>query len=80
LQTTLEIGFIGLILLLTYIISLLKLAWIHKNAFLAIIVGGLFFNALFESVLQRQSGIVFFSFMLSLFAISIKHYKSEVQC
>jgi O-antigen ligase len=78
LQTTLEVGFIGLIFLLTYIFGLMKLAWKHKNAFLAIVAGGLFFNALFESVLQRQSGIVFFSFLLSLLAMAIKHQKSEI--
>lgn len=80
LQTTLEVGFIGLIFLLIYILGLMKLAWKHKNAFLAIVAGGLFFNALFESVLQRQSGIVFFSFLLSLLAMAIKHQKSEIQC
>jgi hypothetical protein len=41
------------------------MAWKHKNTLLAIITTGLLFNALFESVLQRQSGIVFFCFWLS---------------
>jgi O-antigen ligase len=66
LQTALEVGYAGLFILLIYIFGLFRLAWNNKNAFLAILVGALFFNALFESVLQRQSGIVFFSFLLSL--------------
>lgn len=65
LQTSLEVGLIGLVVLLVYIFALLRMAWKHNNTFLAIVVTGLLFNALFESVLQRQSGIVFFCFWLS---------------
>ena len=65
LQTALEIGLIGLMVLIVYVIGLMRMAWKHKNWLLAIIASGLVFNALFESVLQRQSGIVFFSFWLS---------------
>lgn len=80
LQTALEIGLFGLIFLLTYIFGLLRLAWKHKDAFLAVIVGGLFFNSLFESILQRQSGIVFFSFLLSLLAMvdALRNNKSQL--
>ncbi len=79
LQTTLEIGFAGLSILLIYIFGIFRLAWKNKNAFLAILVGALFFNALFESVLQRQSGIVFFSYLLSLMimVLSMNNQKSE---
>ncbi len=81
LQTTLEIGFVGLLMLISYIFGLFRMAWKNKNAFLAILAGGLFFNALFESVLQRQSGIVFFSFMLSLMVmiLMMNNQKSEAK-
>ena len=81
LQTTLEVGYTGLLILVIYIFGLFRLAWKNKNAFLAIIVGALFFNSLFESVLQRQSGIVFFSFILSLMTMLVlmNNQKSEAK-
>ena len=66
LQTTLEIGVFGLFLLLGLIIHISYLAWRQKNWILLILVSNLFFNSLFESMLQRQSGIVFYTFWIVL--------------
>lgn len=66
LQTAMEIGIIGLLLLLTLIVSSLRFAWKHRNTALLILVSALAFNSLFESMFQRQSGIVFCSFWICL--------------
>ena len=67
-QTTLELGFLGLFILLGIIIwNGIKavrnrdLLWICTTALL-------FFHSNFESMLQRQSGIVFFCFFFCLFS------------
>lgn len=75
LQTTLEIGFIGLLLLVFMIVSALWFAWKNKSYVLFILVAGLAFNCLFESMLQRQSGVVFYSFWISLLIVSINTHK-----
>jgi hypothetical protein len=68
LQTTLEIGVFGLLILLLFITFALQFAVKHKNWILVILVLNLVFNSLFESMLQRQSGIVFYSFWICLLA------------
>ena len=69
LQTALEIGIVGLLLLLTLFGSTLRFAWKHRNYALLIMTACLVFNALFESMFQRQSGIVFFSFWICLLIV-----------
>lgn len=64
LQTSLEIGFFGLLILLGLLGSTLYLAKQNKNWLLLLVTGSLLFNMLFESMLQRQSGIVFFTFAI----------------
>lgn len=78
LQTTLEIGIFGVSIFLIYLILLARLAWKRKDIILLVLVGSLFFNCLFESILQRQSGIIFYSFFLSLMVVIIENrsYKS----
>jgi len=71
LQTTLEIGIFGLTVLLIYLILLARLALKKQDMILAVLVGSLFFNCLFESILQRQSGIIFYSFFLSVIVVII---------
>lgn len=66
LQTGLEIGFEGLLILLLIMISAIRFAWKHKNWLLLVLMTGLAFNCFFESMLQRQSGIFFYSFWLCL--------------
>lgn len=69
LQTAVEIGVIGLLLLVTLFGFTLRFAWRHRNYALLIMTAALVFNSLFESMLQRQSGIVFFSFWICLLIV-----------
>jgi len=69
LQTGIEIGFIGLLILLSIIGFSTYFAFKHRNWLLLLLVGSLFFNSLFESMLQRQSGIVFYSFWICLLVL-----------
>lgn len=63
-QTALEIGVFGLLMLLLFLISSLNIAWKTGNKLLLLVIATLIFNALFESMLQRQTGIVFYSFWI----------------
>lgn len=69
LQTGLEIGIIGLIIFILIIMSTFSFAWKHKNWILFILMATLVFNSLFESMFQRQSGIVFYSFWICLLMV-----------
>lgn len=64
LQIAVEIGIIGLLLFFVLLGALVKIAIQQRNGFLMFIVLNLVFNCLFESMLQRQSGIVFYSFWI----------------
>lgn len=64
LQTWLEVGLQGFLVLVGLILIVLTFAWKHKNAILLVLAGSLFFNSLFESMLQRESGIVFYTFLI----------------
>jgi O-antigen ligase len=66
LQTFLEIGFFGLFILIFIIIYSIYLGIKHKEYLLIIISLSLLFNGLFESMLQRQSGIVFYTLFFCL--------------
>lgn len=74
LQTTLEIGIVGILLLLGFICSTIYLAIKHRNFLLLVLVSGLAFNMLFESMLQRQSGIVFYAFWIPLTLVYALNY------
>lgn len=77
LQTTLEIGVLGLFLYLGILISALVIAYRNKSFFLILIVSALVFHSLFESMLQRQSGVVFYTFWIVLMVTSLtSEYKS----
>jgi O-antigen ligase len=69
LQTGLELGIIGALLLITFLVLALRIARKHKNSFLMVIVLSLFVNGVFESMLQRQSGIIFYMFWICLMVI-----------
>lgn len=68
-QTGLEIGLIGLVILLLMIGTSIRFARKHANWILLILMASLVFNSLFESMFQRQSGIVFYSFWLCVLVI-----------
>lgn len=58
-HTAVETGWIGLIWLLVILISMLWFGWKHKQELLILVVCAFAFNGLFESMIERQSGIVF---------------------
>jgi O-antigen ligase len=75
LQTGLEIGIIGMIILMFIVCYGIVKGIKTKNWLLLLLAANLAYNCLFESMLQRQSGIVFFTFWLAL--LSIYSVKSE---
>lgn len=77
LQTALEIGLFGLLVLFLFLGSAFKIAWKSKDKLLLLVLSTLIFNSLFESMLQRQSGIVFYSFMICLLVVHNEFSKKE---
>jgi len=77
LHTGVEIGIIGLGIFLTLLTHLFIYSIRHRNWILLTVVASLAFNCLFESMLQRQSGIVFYAFMFSLLSIPTFHHKTN---
>jgi O-antigen ligase len=69
LQTAVEIGFFGLLVLFALVFFGLYYGFKYRNWLLIIITGNLFFNCLFESMLQRQSGIIFYCFWICLLSL-----------
>lgn len=68
-QTTLEVGIVSLIILLFGIFSWIRVAIRNRFWPLLIVCINLIFNCFFESMLQRQSGIVFYTFIICLFIL-----------
>lgn len=62
LQTTLEIGILGFILLSLIYYFGFKIALNYRSKILFVLLFSFLFNSLFESMFQRQSGIYFFTF------------------
>ena len=77
LQSGIEIGIFGLIVLLVLLIKATSLAWKQRNYLLLLIVVNLVFNMLFESMLQRQSGIVFYTFWITFFVAFGAYFTNE---
>lgn len=63
LQIAAEIGLFGLLLFLSILFFIVRFALQRKDELLAFLVFSLILNCLFESMLQRQSGIVFYVMM-----------------
>jgi O-antigen ligase len=66
LQISLEIGIVGLSIFLLLLFLTFQKAINSKDVILGVLICSLFFNSLFESMLQRQSGIVFYTFWICL--------------
>lgn len=69
LQTGLETGIIGLLIFMLIIGFSFAFGWKHKNWILVILACNLAFNSLFESMLQRESGIVFYTFWICVLVL-----------
>jgi hypothetical protein len=72
LQTGIEIGFLGLIIFVLIICYSIYFSLKFKNWIVLLLATNLFFNSLFESMMQRQSGIVFYSFWIC-FLVSLNY-------
>lgn len=66
LQTTISIGIIGFLLLVYLLLFPLLIAFKSRNIIFIILVSVIALNLLFESMLERQFGVVFSSFFISL--------------
>ncbi len=64
LQIAAEIGLFGLIFFLAILFFVVRFALQQKDELLVFLVFSLILNCLFESMLQRQSGIVFYVMMI----------------
>ena len=71
LQTGLELGILGALLLILFIVGSIRISAIYKNSFLMVIGVSLVVNAVFESMLQRQSGIIFYMFWICFMVIFV---------
>lgn len=77
LQTGLEIGYFGIAVLIFIILYGTYLGFKSRNRILIVVSACLGFNCLFESMLQRQSGVVFFTLILCLLASSALELKTS---
>jgi O-antigen ligase len=68
-STTLELGMQGLLILLIALLIPLIVGLKRRSALLVLLSVNLLFNSAFESMLQRQSGIVFYMFWYCLLFI-----------
>jgi O-antigen ligase len=75
LQIAAELGIIGLLFFLGILLYGIVWAISTKNWLLLLVIFSLAINCLFESMLQRQSGIVFYCFWICLF--SSRMYNKE---
>ena len=75
LQIAAELGIIGVLLFLGILLYGIVWAISSKNWLLLLVILSLTINCLFESMLQRQSGIVFYCFWICLF--SSRMYKAQ---
>lgn len=75
LQTTLEIGIFGLLILLLILFFGIRIAVKNKHWLLLILTLNMLFNCLFESMLQSQIGVVFYPLFLLLFIVEIRSEK-----
>lgn len=78
LQITAEIGVFGLLLFASILWLTFRFAWKRKDNLLLFLVFSLVLNSLFESMLQRQSGIVFYTMLICLFVQILPINKDKV--
>jgi O-antigen ligase len=79
LQTTMAIGLIGFIVLILSLVAPLYRSFVFQNwkyALFLILVG---FNFLFESMLERQTGVMFYAFFNALLFFEMENKNSKNQ-
>lgn len=78
LQIGIDLGLSGLIYFLVFIFLIGRYAFIKNNHLLLLLLSCLIFNSCFESVLQRQQGIVFFTSLISLLLVYSENWKNNL--
>ena len=76
LQTALELGILGLAVFLFILFTSIQWGIKSRNGLLVLVISCLSFNCLFESMLQRQTGIVFFTFWIVLLTMELENKKN----
>jgi O-antigen ligase len=79
LNAMVSLGIAGVIILLALFGIAGYLAWKSKEWIFFFFLAIIFLNCLTESVLERQAGVIFFSFFLSLFAAQLFSKKHQVK-
>jgi O-antigen ligase len=77
LQIAAELGIIGLLLFLGILLYGVVWAISSKNWLLTLVMLSLMFNCFFESMLQRQSGIVFYCFWICILTSVLSETKTK---
>lgn len=77
LQTAATLGSIGLLILLAMLIFPINYSIKKKNPMYILFIVIIGLNAVTESILERQAGIVFFSFFYAYFYLAIDHDYSD---
>ena len=72
LETTLQTGLIGLLIMLGILLYMLYVAYQHKSLLLFVLVGFVSVSMLTESLLERQWGIGFFTSFMVFLAVSLR--------
>lgn len=79
LQIAVEIGIVGFFVFIFLLISILLKGYTNGDYLSIILVANLAFNCLFESMLQRHSGIVFYVFWFCLLLAFYENAKNNHQ-
>jgi O-antigen ligase len=79
LQIAAEIGLVGLAFFVCILFFIVRFALQRKDELLAFLVFSLILNSLFESMLQRQSGIVFYVMLICAMVTVIRLPKPTAQ-
>ena len=76
-HTAVETGWIGMLWFLALLLSMLWYGWKNKQGLLILVVCAFAFNSLFESMLERQSGIVFWLLWSCMFIGIYPAFKNQ---
>ncbi len=79
LQIAAEIGLVGLAFFVCILFFIVRFALQRKDELLVFLVFSLILNSLFESMLQRQSGIVFYVMLICAMVTVIRLPKPSAQ-
>ncbi|MNJ82801.1 O-Antigen ligase [compost metagenome] len=79
LQVAIELGIIGLLIFCAIFVCYFKMAKKYRFGLLFWLTSSLAFNCLFESIFQRQSGIVFYVLLFCLFTAYLQNREKNAQ-